>query len=90
MVACWSGGCQNSVNELTNNDSVTEPELAFETHFADPAPDVLWRLVSMRKSIDGLMKHINWFGNEEAALRQLDLIRKDDGKVVAFNQYHRA
>jgi hypothetical protein len=43
----------------------------------------------MRKSIDGLMKHINWFGNEEAALRQFDLIRKDDGRVVAFNQYHR-
>jgi hypothetical protein len=79
----------NSVNELTNQENLPEPELAFESHFRDPAPDVLWRLVSLRKSIDGLMKHINWYANEEAALRQLDLVRKDDGKVLAYNQYHR-
>ena len=77
------------MNELTNQENLPEPELAFESHFRDPAPDVLWRLVSLRKSIDGLMKHINWYANEEAALRQLDLVRKDDGKVLAYNQYHR-
>jgi len=78
------------VDDLTNQKNLSEPELAFESHFKEPAPDVVWRLVSLRKSIDGLMKHINWYANEEAALRQLDLVRKDEGKVVAFNQYYRA
>jgi hypothetical protein len=90
----WAGtSCRdvaiNSVNELTNQENLSEPELAFESHFKDPAPDVLWRLVSLRQSIDGLIKHINWYANEEAALRQMDRVRQDDGKVVAFNQYHR-
>jgi len=77
------------VIELTNDQNMPSPELAFEVNFSDHAPDSLWRLVSLRKSIDGLMKHINWFANEEAALEQLNLVRKDNGKVVAFNQYNR-
>jgi len=74
---------------LTNPENQSEPELAFESYFTEPAPNVLWRLVSLRNSIDGFMKHVNWFANEEAALKQLDWVRQGNGKVVAFNQYVR-
>jgi len=60
--------------------------LSFE-EFEEPAPGVLWRLVSRRAHGDRQLRHVNWFASQDAAEAHRDWINQGRGQSISLTKY---